>query len=634
VKYVLILAALSGAATVLATAQDDVNDTLIREGISRRLEADLRVVRDKVADARLRRPARREAAAMLDELTVDIEASSLDVPADFRAVLPLNPVHKRIFQVQAHLWRNSGYPELNVWQADVWGHLSLWDDPDRGSKPAVRVHMMQNEYRAGAFNFTNAGQEPVEVSLRITGMPGGVNPPYITVHEVAWTDTRNGHPVAAALPVTRREGEAYVVTAHAGLTRQVWLTFHPTELPPGIHQGRIEGTAADHTFEVPLVLNLFPIRFPDVPRLHFGGWDYTSGPGRYGVTNANREDFLAHLREHFVDSPWATRNVVPFGKCDDQGVMTTPPDTRNFDRWLDRWPEARRFNTFPAVSGKFNQHKMGTPAFDTAVQGWVRFWADYLEKHGLRPDQMAWLLVDEPRARNQEAVIIAWAKAIRSADTGIQIWEDPIYADMSNAHPEFGPACDILCPNRNMFLNAPEKYARYFIEQRDAGVTLEFYSCRGPARLLDPYAYHRMQAWSCWQHGAIASSFWALGDNAGVSSWNEYIAPRTAYTPLFLSPEAVTAGKHMEACREGIEDYEYLAMLQERVEAAERSGTSSKALKQARQLLSQLPDRVLNTETLAGFWWRTPLDRTVADAARLDILEALVALPPAVADEP
>ena len=632
-KHVLTLIAVFGLAAVPATAQEDASDAPIREGVSRRLKADLRAVQNKVADTRLRKPARREAAAMLNALSADIDALSPNVPADFRAVLPLNPLHERVFQVQAHLWRNSGYPDLTVWQADVWGPLSLWDDPDRGSKPAVLVHMMQNEYRAGAFNLSNAGPEPVEVSLRIAGMPGGVNPPYITVHEVAWTDTRNGHPVAAALPVTRREGDAYVVTAHAGLTRQVWLTFHPTDLPPGIHKGRIEGTAAGHTFEVPLALNLFPIRFPDVPRLHFGGWDYTSGPGRYGVTNENRAAFLAHLRDHFVDSPWATRNVVPFGKCDDQGVMTTPPDTRNFDRWLDRWPEARRFNAFPAVGGKFNQLAMGTPEFEKAVQGWTRFWADYIEKRGLRPDQMAWLLVDEPRAPNQDAIILAWAKAIRAANTGIQIWEDPIYADMSNAHPELGPACDILCPNRNMFLNAPEKYARYFIEQQEEGVTLEFYSCRGPARLLDPYAYHRMQAWSCWQHGAIASSFWALGDNAGVSSWNEYVAPRTAYTPLFLSPEAVTAGKHMEACREGIEDYEYLAMLQERVEAAERSGTGGKALTRARKLLSQLPARVLNAETLAGFWWRTPLDRTVADTARLDILETLVALESAVPGE-
>jgi hypothetical protein len=144
--------------------------------------------------------------------------------------------------------------------------------------------------------------------------------------------------------------------------------------------------------------------------------------------------------------------------------------------------------------------------------------------------------------------------------------------------------------------------------------------------VLDPYAYYRMQAWSCWQHGAVSTSFWALGDNAGISSWNEYLLTRPAYTPFFIDAASITAGKHMEAIRESIEDYEYLVMLRDAVKAAETSGRQDEPAKRARILLDELPGRVLNAETLEAFFWRDECDRTVADKARIEMLDTLTAL--------
>ena len=56
----------------------------------------------------------------------------------------------------------------------------------------------RKEHRAAAFNVSNSNDEPMQLAFRLSGLPGGDNPNYVTVHEVAWTDTRSGVPVAAA----------------------------------------------------------------------------------------------------------------------------------------------------------------------------------------------------------------------------------------------------------------------------------------------------------------------------------------------------------------------------------------------------------------------------------------------------
>jgi hypothetical protein len=619
-RVLVILALLCGLAH--AGAAVDMNKT--RQGIEKRLRLDCRDLREKAEEARIPKDTRANLVAQIDALESEIKSSAKTATAAFQAILPITPLHARLLKVHAALWRAQGHKPVTVWQSPTWDHLELFGDPPRKESASLQVDMMANEYRATAFNISNASEEPVDLRIRVTGLPGGVNPEYVSVHQVDWTDTRTDRPVAAALPLATRDGDAFVITAHPGLTRQVWLTLHPIDVPAGTHEGVVEIQAAGQRFTVPLRLTLYPLRFPDWPTLHFGGWDYTSAKGVYGVTEENRDAFLEHMREHYVDSPWARNAVTPQGRYDAEGNMTTPPDTAAFDKWHDRWPWARQLCVFTNVPRRFNGGTPGSPRFDRAVGEWMRFWANHMRKRGLEPHQLVWLLVDEPRTPAMDARILPWAKAIRAAGTGIRVWEDPNHADMSDADPEMIALCDVLCPNRRFFLSNDQDYRDFFVQRQAAGTILEFYSCAGPARLLDPYCYYRLQAWDCVKYDAPASYFWAMGDNSGTSSWNEYATPRNCYTPLFLDKKNVVAGKQMEACREGIEDHEYFMMLRDALSAAEARGASQRRIKKARRLLNEAPDRVLSRGD--GFWWRDEIDRTEADSVRVKMLEALVDL--------
>ena len=588
----------------------------ISESVARRLRQDAHAVRELAAGAP--GAARKQVEDELARAEAGLSGLPRSYDESFRAVLPFNTAHERVFRAQAALWRAAGAPPLAAWQAGLWDPLPPVHPAPAAGKASVSVGMMRNEYRAGAFNVSNSGEKYQTLGLRITGMPGGENPPWITVHEVQWTDTQPGTPVAAALPEARREGGAFVIRAPSGLTRQVWLTFHPTNVPPGVYTGRVILAGGGATLEVPLSVRVSPVTFPGRPSLHLGGWDYTDAEQMFDITPANRAAVIAHLREHFVDSPWAVSAVLPFGSYDAQGELSTLPDTARFDQWLGRWPGAARYCVFMDVRAELAGARVGTPPFEKRVAAWSGFWARHAQVRGLKPGQLALLLVDEPDSAGPDALILAWAKAICAAGSGMKIWEDPTHADPFAANQQMLAACDVVCPNRPMFLSNP-KVRDYYSRSRPAGTELAFYSCSGPARLLDPYSYHRLQAWTCWQHGAKSSYFWAFSDSGGGSSANEYGATGTGYVPFFLDKTSVTAGKHMEALRESVEDYEYLVMLRD---AAGR-GSPGPALERARKLLAEAAPRVCDAKGASALRWAADKDRTVADKVRLEILQSL-----------
>jgi len=614
--------------TAVADMKQHVLNIQAQQAIQRRITKDLQTVRALTGIASLGEDLARGIVEELNGIETELDATTPSVGPDFKAILPLGPLHARVLAAQAALWEGQGYGPVTLWQSPLWGQMSHMDPPAPRGDASIEISMMLNEFRAASFNLSNATQEPVPAVLRITGLPGGTSPGCIQVHDALWTGTKKGFPVLAALPELKRDPTgSYRVVVVPGLTSQVWLTFNPKAIGPGVHRGAVEVQSTHGTETVPLVLRVYPFRFPDRPTLHFGGWDHTHGPGHRAVTSANIEALTVHLKEHFVDSPWAPPVVMPPGVYDASGNMTARPGTAIFDAWVARWRGAHQFLVHLAVSDSFASFEMGTPAFDAAVKAWTLFWADHVRGLGLDTKQLAVLVLDEPRSAEQDAIILAWARAIRAAGTGIRIWEDPIYrGDMSQANQDMIAACHVLCPHRPNLHKGPQAYRDYFVARRNAGTALELYSCNGPVRSLDPYAYHRLQAWDCWKYGAQAMYFWAFSDTGYGSSWNEYAAPGWDYCPEFLDATSVTPGKHMEAAREGVEDFEYLVMLRDAIIEAEKQGETGEALQQARQLLAELPEQVLEAGTTESLRWDENIDRSVADVARVEILDALVAL--------
>ncbi|HOV32217.1 MAG TPA: hypothetical protein PLX23_02485 [Candidatus Hydrogenedens sp.] len=569
----------------LDNLQTYLEQSIIHEGVKHRITADIDAVR-KIAESLNDLEKQKQINADLDNLLKEIDSLPIEYPTDFKTIFPLNSTHAKVFKTLAQIWREHGITQSVIWTVNPWCFLELCPAvPGASSAEPSQLYldMMQNEVRSVTFNI--ASPEDTEIQIEILGLPENVKKSCLSLYKVPWTDTKQGTPVAAALLQLIDTENKYHLQICGGLQQQIWITVNSKELNPGTYNFMLK--INDKT--LPFTLQVYPIRFPDRPSLHTGGWDYTNEPSHYEATETNRNALVKMLQEYFVDTPWATSSAMPFGTYDSTGAMTAPPDTSNFDAWRQLWQGARRYCVFASVSNKLKEWQMETPEFNRAVGDWAKFWSDYMRQAGLEPSQLIVLLVDEPRNQEMDVIIKAWAKAIHASGAGILVWEDPIYNDMSKALPEMIAECDILCPQRSIFYRSGEAYQKFFIDQRDKGKILEFYSCSGPMRLLDPYIYCRLQAWDCWRYGAISTNFWAFADGGGGSSWNEYTHPRTSYTPLFIDENTVVPGKHLEAMREGIEDYEYLLMLDKAI----KDGKGSPELRgNAQSLLRDLPKHV------------------------------------------
>jgi len=605
----------------------------IRAGVRRRFEADVAGLRQAIGDARLTDESiRKQLLDRLADAERALAASPIPPHQSFRAVLPFGDAHAALFCIQADLWRSLGRGPLTVSVPPTWNPSALFAPPPDSSFGGIEVHAMRGEYRAAAVNLANSTDRPIPLRVRFDGLPGSPSPGYVTVHDVPWTDTVQGRPVAAALPEARRSGQQWLVKVLPGLTGQVWLTFHVIDLPAGEHAGAIvlDSDGVDPV-RVPVRLHVYPMQFPKHTTLHVGGWTYTDRHTSYGVTPQNRKAFLEHMRSHFVNTPWATASVLMQFKFAADGTVEL--DTHRFDNWIAQWPNAKRYMVFLAIGDYSGSHtasfagaEMGTPEFNRHIGAWISAWVRHLDTKGIAPEQLGLLIHDEPHEGTNVEPLVAWAKAIRAAEPKVLIWEDPTYHNPAKAPPELFEVCDIICPNRPMWLRGGKPFAEFYLAQKAAGRTLQSYSCSGPARLLDPYSYYRLQAWHCWNIGGTGSFFWAFGDNSGASSWNEYQVRSGPYTPLFIDDDTIVAGKQMEAVRESVEDYETFVMLRQAVEKAKAAGRADAAVAEAETLLKTAAAEVLAAPNADQLDLHAPKDRTKADTLRVRLLKSLASL--------
>jgi hypothetical protein len=353
-------------------------------------------------------------------------------------------------------------------------------------------------------------------------------------------------------------------------------------------------------------------------RMSLTMWDNSdskslAGVASRGITAQNKAAALAMMKSHFVDAPWADRPILPWPTAEDfdaQNTLNTKLDFSAFDQWVAEWPNARTFFVFVNAheNETFAGAKPATPEFNARLGAYAKVLSAHMKTLGLQPQQLALLIIDEPGGRGdwQDDVIANWANAIHAGSPELFLVSDPAWRrpDLQKNQDAI-TQMNILIPNTQNHASSPKEVWDYFQQQRKDGKELWLYSATGPVRLFDPQNYYRDQAWRVFSIGGSGMGFWAFCDISGApTAWNDYQIP-ISYSPAFLDKTTVYNSVHWDAVREGVEDFEELAMLRDAIEKSTNSAVKS----QAQTVLDDAVKTITSTDSTAFWQTETAPDR-------------------------
>lgn len=601
---------------------DLISENINTSFAQRRLNTDIAALRQEIAESSLSANSKSTFNTRLDkEATATQNLPAL--PADFKTILPLNDIHRDILAVHGEMLAVHGFKPLTVWHQHRYAWLPLLAKPNVDNKPQLNFSMLGNQFRSDDLLLTNASGNARKVTLQLRNRPGGAMPDWLKVYSVAWTDemsyfvgmnnTMQGVPVTdALLPVDAQNG-VYTIDVPAGMTRKVWFTIDSSKVPAGSYISTFAVNGMGEQTSVPLSLNISKVAM-GTPRFSMGMWDYTDGEGSSGINPQNRQAAIALMRSHYVDTTWASPSALPRPAADAfdaEGNLKTKLNFSKFDQWIARWLGAHHYFVFAAVGDSFAGTQMDTPEFHARVGSWAKVLSSHMKELGLQPKQLGILLVDEPRSDTQDTIIAAWAKAINAAAPELTLFEDPNQERPDqNKIQDAITQVDILSPDFVNYQKGGEPVQKYFENLRAQGKKLWLYQCSGPVRGYNPQQYYRYQPWQAFAIGATGQGFWAFGDTGGAAtSWQGYNGTGVNYAPAFLDTNTVYDSIHWDAAREGVEDYEELAMLQDII----RKSNNKTWKMHAQQVLNNAVKAVKSSWN-GDYDWAKETDPNLADA--------------------
>ncbi|MBR2427833.1 MAG: discoidin domain-containing protein [Lentisphaeria bacterium] len=532
---------------------------------------------------------------------------------DFKAYIPLNDVHAEIFALNAHALNNAGYNKPFFWNKNRWDYVAITEIPKKAKLSPLSIEMMRKEVRADVINICNPTGKPLEYTVTVSGLPKNAN---VVLKEVLYTDTREGKTAASALraaPVN----QSLKTIVPAGCNRQIWVSIEKPVSKAGNYKAAITASTPNMP-DLKAVINLkiHDLDFPARPSLHVGGWDYShKWKGKQLAAN------LAIMKELHVDSPWADYRIAPGGaKFDKDGNLLNGSSLKfaAWDKWQKQWPDARNYCLFYGGWGGISRFKSHTPQFQTAIRDLIKAWGARIKKNGSDPRNLVLLIFDEPRAPEHYKRTIEWAKAVNSANLGIRIYTNPIPKNSREIPPEMIKYIDIFCPN-SVGLSVGKVDLSHIRKHQKKDSIFWLYSCDGPAKFLDPAMYHRSQAWRVFSLGGNASFFWQFGCTGGSKHnlW-PYTQSGRDYSPYFWDGEKTMHGKHSEAIRESVQDYEYLVMLKKKIASSDKASAA-----RLQKISDDAVKQVVAAITKGSFRWENEKDRSVIDKAAQRVLRAL-----------
>lgn len=417
----------------------------------------------------------------------------------------------------------------------------------------------------------------------------------------------------------------------------LWITFFaPTDLKGGKYLTELTLKTGDSTVVVPIQVSVFNFELPRETHLKsaFGLGAQTLNPFHHLTNQADKEAVLESYLQNFAEhriSPYSFFDYSPIqikftGEGGDKRAQV---DFTAFDKAASKWLDRFHFNSFKLPlrgmgGGTFHSRHLGElEGFAEGTPEHARLFHDYLsqiEKHlrgrgWLEKAYTYWF--DEPDPKDYEFVI-AGMKRLKDAAPGIKrmLTEQP--------EPALSGHVEIWCGLTPEW--TPEKVRA----RSEAGEEVWWYICTVPKAphvtlFIDhPGIELRLWPWQSWQYGVSgilvwASTYWTspaafpppkqqnpwedpMGYVSGydfkpghVGYWGNgdgrfLYPPRTHKDRTGPNLEPPVNSLRWENLRDGMEDYEYLWLLNNATDRAQKQGARPDLVAQARELRRVPPE--------------------------------------------
>ena len=480
---------------------------------------------------------------------------------------------------------------------------------DADTLQRIDIQMWKREYESAAVNIINCSQRPLDILVSASPLISEDSKKLdssniITVRRGIFVKALNVGSIAD--PLVLQSEDPFEL--QPGEVAQIWLTVFDPSLAAGDYKGALSIASSFKQQQVlmktmNLNIKVADIIIPQNVSINTCAWDYftpVSSVTKHILSTASKD-----LQAHYTNISVIHNSIIPF--------------PRNMSRY-DRFPKGMDFSKFDGQIqvnnfakiylldfnfksdrkdwGRFGEWM--SPNWRTTFSAWLKILVGHLQKMGISYERFALYPFDESLCEE----FYQLAKLIKDTDPKIQIFANN-FGKGPKDFMRFKELVDIWCPHRRHcsehpdWLNMVKSFGR---EVWTYGGTY-----KGPAKNYPSYGYYRLMAWDAFNRGQTGMGFYTYIDRQ-KHNWNDTLKPLGYYNVIYgpaESPSDINAhgekiipSRRWEAWREGIEDYEYLTQLQERIDNIRTSQPKEASI--AQRILDSQVRHVLDNRDESG----------------------------------
>ncbi|HEY5913256.1 MAG TPA: glycoside hydrolase domain-containing protein, partial [Verrucomicrobiae bacterium] len=395
-------------------------------------------------------------------------------------------------------------------------------------------------------------------------------------------------------------------------TQPLWFTVHaPKDAAPGVYRAEVGlSTGAGKPITIPLTVRVLPFALPDQGRLR-AIFDLRFGPGGgFGSGIGSKEDrrkWLRFMAEHrlgidSIEPPpkfgyedgKVSMDAAEFDEmahyCFDELGMNVAYTPQFFYLFGWAYPPKKLFGLEPF-----------TPQWTDAFEQAYRLFSRHITEKGWH-DKFVYYISDEPHFQHQFVVdqMKKLCALIHEVDSAI-----PIYSSTWRHCAAWDDSLDLWGIGQYGCFPVNE------MEQLQKAGKQMWFTCDGQMATDTPYlATERMLPYYCFKYGVRGFEFWGFAwwtYNPWQVGWHQFIRQSDegkkfywvrypdgdgflAYPGKLVGIDGPVSTIRLEQVRQGLEDYEALALLADLAAQAKQAGAPSaeaeRALAMARELVT------------------------------------------------